>query len=118
MMTVLVRRSFAVAMPARLVNTQVFEVMLALPSQPKVAHVELHIGRLADLRVGERPLQDADGQPVLRGARMHMVGGGKPAGAGHVLHDHARVARDMLAEMAREIAGIEIEAAAGGGRRR
>ena len=44
--------------------------------------------------------------------------GGKPAGAGHVLHDHARIARDVPADMAREIAGVEVEAAARRRRRR
>ena len=46
MTTALVSRSFAVAMPARLVNTQVLEVMLALPSQPKVRMSNCTLGDL------------------------------------------------------------------------
>ena len=54
--------------------------------------------------------------PVLRRARVQVIGGGEPAGAGHVLHDDGRIAGDVFAEVARDIAGVEIEAAAAGGR--
>ena len=46
MITLLVRRSFAVVMPARFANTQVFELMLALPSQPKVRMSNCALGDL------------------------------------------------------------------------
>ncbi len=50
---------------------------------------------------------------VLRGCRINVVGRAHAAGSRHVLHDDVRVARDMIAHVAREQAGIEIIAAAG-----
>ena len=53
--------------------------------------------------------------PSFGRAIVEIVGGGKPAGAGHVLRDDGGMARDVPADMTRHEPAVGVVAAAGGG---
>ena len=55
----------------------------------------------------------ADGQPVGLGLLEHVVGVNDSAGAGHIVDNHAGIAGNILAEMARDRSRISVVTAAG-----
>ena len=57
-------------------------------------------------------VERGDGEPVGTGDPVRVVGGDQARGAGHVLHDDGRLARNVLREMAGEQPRVGIEAAA------
>jgi predicted Zn-dependent protease len=57
-------------------------------------------------------LQDAHDGAVAARQIVEVVGGRKPAGARHVLHDDGRRTWNVAAEMARHHAGVPVIAAA------
>ncbi len=56
----------------------------------------------------------ADVQAVLGGDDGDIIGHHEPAAAGHVAHDHLRIAGDVLADVLGDEAGVDVIAAAGG----
>ena len=58
-----------------------------------------------DHRAGEM----ADGQTIARRSIVQMIGGDELPGAWHVLHDNARIAGQMFADVARHHAAVGIE---------
>jgi len=72
-------------------------------------------GRIAERLLERRRLNDdAKRGAVLRGDLVDVVRGLEAAGAGHVLRHDGRLSGNVLAEMARDQAAVEIVAAAGG----
>src|SRR6185295_17385444 len=57
----------------------------------------------------------ADGQTIARRSIVQMIGGDELPGAWHVLHDNARIAGQMFADVARQHAAVGIESPAGSG---
>ena len=66
-----------------------------------------------DLLQQQRADEIADGQAIRSAGFVEIIGGEPAAGAGHIVDDHGRVAGYMLRHVARDGAGVLIEAAAG-----
>jgi hypothetical protein len=59
------------------------------------------------------PPEGAECGAILRRERKQMLRGAQAAGAGHVLHDDRRTARNVLAHVARQQASVDVVAATG-----
>ena len=62
----------------------------------------------------ERADEIADGQAVRSAGLVEIVGGEPAAGAGHIIDNHSRIARDVLRHVARKDPRVGIESSAGG----
>jgi hypothetical protein len=78
----------------------------------ELAGIELHARQSYRLQRRERVLDHPDGGAVARRDGGEIVGHLQPAGAGHVLRHHGRIARDMLADMPRHEPGPQVVLAA------
>ena len=77
------------------------------------ARIKLHIGIAAKKRDQHHVARkQTERGAVLGRDRIDVVRCAQAAGSRHVLHHHARIARDVSADVAREQAGIDVIAAA------
>ena len=78
--------------------------------------IKLYLGAPDQLIEVKRRIDRAEGQTVGLGNAINIIGADDVTGAGHILDNDRRIARDMLAEVTRREAPPKIIAAAGGRR--
>ena len=80
----------------------------------ELGRLEARLHALVEQRADDHPGKDhADGQAILRRARIEVVGEVDAAGARHVLDHDRRLARDVLGNMPRQRPRVDVVAAAG-----
>src|SRR5262249_30277649 len=78
----------------------------------ELSEIDVDLRRLDDRLSDEARIEDRHHGAVLRCGRVEITHRREAAGAGHVLHDDVRIARDVLADEAGDDARVDVVAAA------